>query len=386
MAELRTDVNEIKSLKTSLEFTQEQVDQIQEGVTKLAVKTEEQDKKYETVMKQLAESKEENKLLKEKLLKLEAYGRRENLVFCGVEEQISGYETVKELFKKVTNIFVNKLGIMDGAKMDYQRCHRIGPKPRNDANKPRDVIVRFVRYQDREQVWSKRRELQGSNIFIKEDFPTEIDQRRDQLYPIMKAARGKNMKATVTYDKLIIDNKSYTINTLNELPVDLQPKSLATRHEDAAVLFYGRHSHFSNFFAASFTVDNITYSSSEQFYQYHKAMKAGDIDTGNAILTSSDPVTQYKLGKRIRINESFWNKELAKQIMEKGVKNKFEQNMCLKDSLIATGTKMLVECNPNDCFWSSGLKLNHSGAADKTKWRGENALGEILIKVREALK
>ena len=45
MAELRTDVNEIKSLKTSLEFTQEQVDLIQEGVTKLAVKTEEQDQK-----------------------------------------------------------------------------------------------------------------------------------------------------------------------------------------------------------------------------------------------------------------------------------------------------------------------------------------------------
>ena len=51
-------------------------------------------------MKQLAESKEENKLLKEKLLKLETYGRHENLVFCGVEEQISGYETVKELYKK----------------------------------------------------------------------------------------------------------------------------------------------------------------------------------------------------------------------------------------------------------------------------------------------
>ena len=72
-----------------------------------------------------------NEMLKERLLQLEAYGRRQNLRFIGVNEDKA--ESAAYLYKKMQAIFVNNLGISHGADIDYQRCHRIGPMGQNKS-------------------------------------------------------------------------------------------------------------------------------------------------------------------------------------------------------------------------------------------------------------
>ena len=73
--------------------------------------------------------------------------------------------------------------------------------------RPRDIIVRFVRFPDREQIWAARNKLKNTDIIMKEDFPQEIDQRRAKLFPIQKAARAENKKAYMVVDKLFIDGR-----------------------------------------------------------------------------------------------------------------------------------------------------------------------------------
>ena len=201
----------------------------------------------------------------------------------------------------------------------------MGPRSRNDRVN-RDIIIRFTRFQDRELVWGQRKLLQGTNIVLKEDFPQEINKRRAQLYLVMVAARKDGKKAMLISDKLIIDNQKYTLNNLESLPLKLQPQNLALRTTDNAIMFYGKNCCFSNFYDAKFTLDGITYSSSQQYFQYQKATRMGNDDIATKIMETSDPVEQHRLGKQVTINKDKWNNKLAKQVMEVGVKEKFEQN------------------------------------------------------------
>jgi hypothetical protein len=47
--------------------------------------------------------------------------------------------------------------------------------------------------------------LRGKPVSIHEQFPAEIENRRKQLYPVMKQAKRDGKMATTTRDKLFID-------------------------------------------------------------------------------------------------------------------------------------------------------------------------------------
>ena len=378
---IQGDMGKLGEFKTSLEFTQKILDDTKEDVAKLSSKIDQQEVKFNNVSRQLAESKRKNNFLNEKLLQMDSYLRRENLKFAGVKENKN--ESAADTIAKVQSLFVNNLKIPNGAELDYQRCHRIGSKVGNES---RDIIIRFTRFQDRQLVWNNRKLFQGTNFYMKEDFPPEIDRRRAQLFPVLKAARNQNKKAMMIADKLIINGQKYTMDNIDNLPPELHPRQLAQRTTDGAVLFYGRDSIFSNFHDASFTVDGITYNCSEQYYQHKKAVYVGENEIAMKILNSNDATEQHKLGKKLATDDEQWKNVMAKQVMEAAVKAIFEQNPALKDILLSTGNKMLVECNQYDKVWGIGLKLNNDDALDRNKWQGENALGQILIQIREGLK
>jgi ribA/ribD-fused uncharacterized protein len=64
---------------------------------------------------------------------------------------------------------------------------------------------------------------------------------------------------------------------------------------------------------------------------------------------------------------------------------KYSQNQELKDKLLATGDKILVEASPIDLIWGIGLAENEPNEvlADVSKWRGRNLLGKALMRVRD---
>ena len=66
----------------------------------------------------------------------------------------------------------------------------------------------------------------------------------------------------------------------------------------------------------------------------------------------------------------------------KGNLEKFTQHSDLKEKLINTGKKHLVEASPFDKIWGIGMDANHPDATNIDKWNGQNLLGEVIMSVR----
>ena len=220
---------------------------------------------------------------------------------------------------------------------------------------------------------------------MNEDFPLEIEKRRSKLYPVFKLAKEKKHKVKLQADKVIINSQRYTVDTLDKLPADLQLKNLAERKGDNEVLFHVNKSCFSNFYRANFEINGKTYKSAEQYLQYQKALCSGNQETAAKIMQLDEQ--GYYLGKKLTPDEQKWNENIAKQVMKAAIRAKFEQNEHLRTEIVNTGKKSLVNCNPYEMFMSCGLKITDDDAKNRTKWKGSNNLGTlILCSVRETLK
>ena len=149
----------------------------------------------------------EVKDLEEKLLYLEAYGRRENLIFHGINEDTPGHE---ENTREIWAMFLkNNLGVTDPDSIEIQRIHRL---PRRATSVPRPIIARFLRFADREHIWSLRFKLKGSRFQMYEDFPRQIIEERRKLIPKMKEAHKEGKKAAFSKarpNKLYIEGRLF---------------------------------------------------------------------------------------------------------------------------------------------------------------------------------
>lgn len=62
------------------------------------------------------------------------------------------------------------------------------------------------------------------------------------------------------------------------------------------------------------------------------------------------------------------------------------QNERIREKLLATGEMLLAKASEYDTFWTTGLNIDDNDNADPKKWRGENALGRILMEVRDKIR
>ena len=152
-------------------------------------------------------------------------------------------------------------------------------------------------------------------------------------------------------------------------------------------LFYGSKDVLSNFYPVSCIVDDVKFNCVEQYFQYKKAMIFGAYDTATKILDTTSPTIQKSLGRKTipNFNGEIWNSECI-NIMQKGLYAKFSQNLELKQFLVDTGDKILVEAAPRDLFWGAGMGKTNEKIGDPQKWRGQNRLGFELMKTRKLLR
>lgn len=155
-------------------------------------------------------------------------------------------------------------------------------------------------------------------------------------------------------------------------------------NDNKYIFFYGGV--FSQWYSCKFTVDGITYNCAEQFMMASKAKTFGDKYNYNRILSSYNPKVQKRAGRAVRnYDEKIWDK-CRYDIVVQGNMAKFSQNDTLRQILLNTGDKILVEASPVDTIWGIGLGLNNPDIYDETKWKGKNLLGKALMEVREKLK
>ena len=116
-----------------------------------------------------------------------------------------------------------------------------------------------------------------------------------------------------------------------------------------------------------------------------KARLFGDHKTLAKILASAEPKDAKALGRMVvGFEAALWEAHGFDFVVQANLA-KFSQNLELKDFLISTSPKVLVEASPVDPVWGIGLASDDPQALDAAQWPGRNLLGFALMEVREQL-
>jgi len=121
---------------------------------------------------------------------------------------------------------------------------------------------------------------------------------------------------------------------------------------------------------------------------YQKAILFNDTDIAVEILESTSPRAQKALGRAVSgFDNAIWL-ENRERIVREGSYWKFKNGKgpdgeSLKEVLLATGNKELVEASPRDRIW--GIGFGEKEALKMRKKWGLNLLGKALIWAREKL-
>ena len=143
--------------------------------------------------------------------------------------------------------------------------------------------------------------------------------------------------------------------------------------------------YLSNWYMSDFVIDDIKFTSMEQYMMYKKAQLFNDKKIMQEIL-STDNVGKIKmLGRSVKnYDEVMWN-GVRQIVVYEGLYAKFSQNESLREKLLATENDILAECAVSDCIWGIGLAMNDDKRLSTEEWRGQNLLGFAIMQVREKL-
>jgi hypothetical protein len=182
----RVDVFETKNLNT------------ERTIQNLKATTDLMSNRERDLSEDVARYQDEVFSIKKKMDYLEAYSRRENLIFTGIPE-IQDEDT-----EQVWRSFLSRELSMHG---EFQRIHRLGKK----RTTTRPIIARFLRYSDREKVAGNAFRLKGTNKFVFPDFPKEIQEsRKRQLHKLKKAKQeGKSVSFSKSKPDMLYINGQY---------------------------------------------------------------------------------------------------------------------------------------------------------------------------------
>ena len=170
--------------------------------------------------------------------------------------------------------------------------------------------------------------------------------------------------------------------------------------------FLSRHPEgrqLSNFFQVALTWMGVVFTlGSEQAYVYAKVLMCVPPSAARSflseILSAATPLHCKQIGSRIgklfikkgsKIEQK-WD-SVKEHVMFSILWHKFSQNPGLRNYLVGTGDKILVEANPLDSYWGAGLDKNEilrraNRGPDWVPSPQTNMLGKLLMKLRTWLQ
>ncbi|MFF5081298.1 NADAR family protein [Actinoplanes sp. NPDC000266] len=141
----------------------------------------------------------------------------------------------------------------------------------------------------------------------------------------------------------------------------------------------------SQWWPSPFEVDGVRFATAEHYMMWSKAVLFGDQEMAGRILAADHPHAAKKLGGRVTgFEQQTWNDQRL-PIVVAGNLAKFGAHDDLRDFLLTTGDRVLVEASPLDRVWGIGLSRDDPRARDPKQWRGLNLLGVALTRVRDEL-
>ena len=143
---------------------------------------------------------------------------------------------------------------------------------------------------------------------------------------------------------------------------------------------------FSQWWEDAFEKDGLVFKTAEHWMMYKKAELFNNPLIMEKIVAASTPGEAKKLGRQVSgFDQATWEEHRFDIVVE-GNLLKFSQHANLKDFLLTTGNRILVEASPVDNIWGIGLAQDAKQVEDPSTWQGLNLLGFALMEVRDLLK
>jgi ribA/ribD-fused uncharacterized protein len=164
-----------------------------------------------------------------------------------------------------------------------------------------------------------------------------------------------------------------------------RPKFVFFWHEDPRHPGRVGEECLSQWYPAAFEIDGITYPTAEHYMMCEKARLFGDMEAWEKIRQAPHPKVAKSLGRGVRnFDPAVWSQRCF-DIVVRGNTAKFGQNPALREYLVLTKERVLVEASPFDDIWGIHLSADDPRAGDPRQWQGTNLLGFALMKVRAGL-
>jgi hypothetical protein len=159
------------------------------------------------------ELQRKNKDFEWELESLEQFGRRNCLLIHGVAERSN--ELTEDTDAIAIDIVRNKLGLeIDRTQLD--RLHRLWRRNISQTRpKPRPILLKFVSYNVRSEVFRRKRRLKGSGLGVTES----LTRKRMELYSTVN--NHSNVSSAWTLDGRIIALRNDQRKIIVESPKDL---------------------------------------------------------------------------------------------------------------------------------------------------------------------
>lgn len=142
--------------------------------------------------------------------------RRKNLRIRGLPEAQGERENLQE---KVDQIFGGLINPAENKKIKLDRMHRIRKPAEISKEAPRDVIVRFHNYQDKEMIKASLKNNQSvkygeSSLQIYPDLATETQSRKRVLKPLLAQLKARDVQYSWGFPACLIGRKDGRSATL----------------------------------------------------------------------------------------------------------------------------------------------------------------------------
>lgn len=152
----------------------------------------------------------EHRNIKYRLEDQENRNRRKNLRIRGLPEPQDGVENLPLKMEEIFNDLMNPMEV--GRKLKVDRVHRLRKPPDVRGNPPRDVIVRFHNFADKEQITSNlKRNLQAkykdTNLQIFQDLAAETLNRRRIQKPLLATLKVHGVQYSWGFPACLIGRK-----------------------------------------------------------------------------------------------------------------------------------------------------------------------------------
>lgn len=202
----------LRDIRTELQKTNEVVKDISGELERVATSAKRTQDRVDSVQaaaredrRSVIDLKKQFDQLTTKLTDLEDRGRRNNVRIVGLPETAEGSDTVGYLKANLPKWIPS----LEGRDIDIERAHRVYDGRDANTNKPRTLIFRLLRWQDRSAILKGARKVypvkfaNNATLLFFPDFSPTTTAKRKSFSPVMKKATAMGLEPFLIYPALM---------------------------------------------------------------------------------------------------------------------------------------------------------------------------------------